>query len=193
MMREEKIFYFDEYKEEENTEKLLGLVKDYCDRKGVKDIVIASTRGLTARLAMNIFSSNEYNVVIVTHVCWFRGYKQEFDEELRKKLEERGYKVLTTAHAMSGINRAVGNKFGGYTPGSIIASTLRLFCEGMKVAVEIACMAADAGYIPIDRDVVAIAGTGRGADTAILLEPKTSRNFFDIKIKEIIAKPVYEE
>ncbi|HDJ89241.1 MAG TPA: hypothetical protein ENG40_00930 [Thermoprotei archaeon] len=63
----------------------------------------------------------------------------------------------------------------------------------MKVAVEIACMAADAGYIPIDRDVVAIAGTGRGADTAILITPKTSRNFFDIKIKEIIAKPVYKE
>ena len=38
---------------------------------------------------------------------------------------------------MSGLDRAVGNKFGGYTPGNIIASALRLFCEGMKVAVEI--------------------------------------------------------
>ena len=193
MMREEKIFYFDYYKEEENTEKLLDLVKDFCDRKGIKDIVIASTRGLTARLAMERFPSDKYNVVIVTHVCWFRGYKQEFDENLRGELEKKGYKVLTAAHAMSGIGRAVSSKFGGITPGSIIASTLRLFCEGMKVAVEIACMATDAGYIPIDRDVVAIAGTGRGADTAILITPKTSRNFFDIKIKEIIAKPVYKE
>ena len=192
-MREEKIFYFDEFREKENTEKLLDIVYRYCEKNNIKNIVIASTRGLTAKIAMNKFPTNRFNVVIVTHVCWFRGYKQEFDEDLRKELEAKGYKVVTSAHAMSGIDRAVGNKFGGYTPGSIIASTLRLFCEGMKVAVEISCMAADAGYVPVDEDIVAIAGTGRGADTAILLEPKTSRNFFDIKIKEIIAKPTYKD
>lgn len=50
-------------------------------------------------------------------------------------------------------------------------------------------MAADAGLIPVDNDVVAIAGTGRGADTALLLRPANTARFFDLKIKEIIAKP----
>jgi len=34
----------------------------------------------------------------------------------------------------------------------------------MKVAVEIALMATDAGLIPVDREVIATAGTGEGAD-----------------------------
>jgi len=66
---------------------------------------------------------------------------------------------------------------------------LRLFGEGMKVAVEIVAMAADAGLIPVDRDVIAIAGTGRGADTAIVIRPANSKNLFDMTIREIIAKP----
>ncbi|MEM2970188.1 MAG: hypothetical protein QXR63_04550 [Candidatus Bathyarchaeia archaeon] len=59
----------------------------------------------------------------------------------------------------------------------------------MKVAVEIVLMAADAGLIPVDKEVIAIAGTGTGADTAIVVQPAYSRKFLDLKIKEIIAKP----
>jgi hypothetical protein len=50
-------------------------------------------------------------------------------------------------------------------------------------------MAADSGLIPIDEDVVAIAGTGRGADTALRIQPANSSRFFHLKIREIIAKP----
>jgi hypothetical protein len=50
-------------------------------------------------------------------------------------------------------------------------------------------MAADAGAIPIDQPVVAIAGTSKGADTALVIQPAHSNNFFDIYVKEIIAKP----
>jgi hypothetical protein len=50
-------------------------------------------------------------------------------------------------------------------------------------------MAADAGLIPVDRDVIAIAGTGRGADTALRIQPANTGKFFDLKIKEAIAKP----
>jgi hypothetical protein len=50
-------------------------------------------------------------------------------------------------------------------------------------------MAADAGLIPVDRDIVAIAGTGKGADTALRIRPANSAKFFDLKIIEVIAKP----
>ena len=49
-------------------------------------------------------------------------------------------------------------------------------------------MACDAGLIPF-ADVVAVAGTGRGADTAVVLRANSSNRFFDIKFKEILCKP----
>lgn len=73
-------------------------------------------------------------------------------------------------------------------PSTIIADTLRLFGQGTKVCVEIVSMAIDAGLIPPE-PVVAIAGTGYGADTVLLIEGKNSRKFFDMKVKEVIAKP----
>ena len=36
---------------------------------------------------------------------------------------------------------------------------------------------------------VAIAGTGSGADAAIVVRPAHSRQFFDTRVKEIICKP----
>lgn len=71
----------------------------------------------------------------------------------------------------------------------IIAQTLRFFGQGMKVIVEIASMAADAGVIPADKDVLVIAGSGRGSDTAVILRPANSHRIFDLVIREIIAKP----
>jgi hypothetical protein len=56
------------------------------------------------------------------------------------------------------------------------------------VAVEIAVMAADAGALS-GEDIVAIGGSGRGADTALIIKPAHQNNFFDLKIREVICKP----
>jgi hypothetical protein len=50
-------------------------------------------------------------------------------------------------------------------------------------------MAADAGLVRTDEDVISIGGTSEGADTAMVLRPANSSNVFDLKIREIIAKP----
>ena len=73
--------------------------------------------------------------------------------------------------------------------GDVIANVLRTFGEGMKVACEITLMAADSGLVRTDEEVIAIAGTDLGADTAIVLKPVNTQNFFDLKIKEILCKP----
>jgi len=61
----------------------------------------------------------------------------------------------------------------------------------MKVACEIAVMAADAGMIRTDEDIIAIAGVGRsgGADTAAVIKAEPAHRFFDLKVKEVICKP----
>ena len=70
-----------------------------------------------------------------------------------------------------------------------MANTLRVFGQGLKVAIEITMMAADAGLVSPEEEVIAIAGTGRGADTAIVVKPANAHNAFALRIKEIICKP----
>jgi len=58
------------------------------------------------------------------------------------------------------------------------------------VCVEIVAEACDAGLIPEGIDVVAVAGTGRGADTVAILTARPTDRFFDLRIKQILAKPM---
>ena len=50
-------------------------------------------------------------------------------------------------------------------------------------------MAADAGLIRTDEEIISIGGTKRGVDTALLLKAAHTQNFFDLKVKEILCKP----
>jgi len=70
-----------------------------------------------------------------------------------------------------------------------MAFTLRTFGQGTKVAVEVALMAADAGLVRTDEDVIALGGTSEGVDTALVLRPANSARFFDLKVREVICKP----
>lgn len=173
---------------EDNTEAVLALARRRAEELGIRDIVVASTRGETGVKASKIFK--EFNLVVVTHHTGFREPgKQEMTEENRRLIEVNGGKIFVGTHVFMNVERAIRNKFNTAYPTEIIAQTLRLFCEGMKVAVEIAAMAADAGLIPVDRDVISIAGTGKGADTAVVIRPANSTRIFDMVIREIIAKP----
>jgi hypothetical protein len=71
-----------------------------------------------------------------------------------------------------------------------MANTLRLFGQGMKVVCEITLMATDAGLVRTDEDIIVIGGTSRGADTAVVLRPVNSEDFFDLKVREILCKPL---
>ena len=59
----------------------------------------------------------------------------------------------------------------------------------MKVAVECLLMAADAGLLDMDAEVVSVAGTDSGADTAIICKPAYPRTFLGLEIREVLAKP----
>jgi hypothetical protein len=166
----------------------LGFVKAYAEKEGIKDIVVASTSGETGAKASKIFK--KCNLVIVTHCSGFQEPgKNELLEEYRKEILSNGARIFTGVHALSSAERAIRKDFGTIQPLELIANVLRLMGEGTKVCVEIALMAADAGLIPVDKDIVAIAGTGKGADTALRIRPANAARFFNLKIKEILAKP----
>jgi len=184
---ERKTIYFHKGGEE-NTDALLKLVKTYAQNEGIKDIVVASSRGYTGVKASKMFKG--LNVVVVTHHAGFLGPgTDELEEENRKKILENCAKILTATHALGGVERAVRKKFATIMPLEIMAHTLRLFGEGTKVCVEIAVMAADAGLISEDKEIITIAGTSGGADTALVIKPACTARFFDLEVREIIAKP----
>jgi hypothetical protein len=186
-MPRKEILYFNE-RGEVNLEETLKIVKERAEELDIKDIVIASTRGTSALKALEMFPG--FNVVIVPHVTGSREPgKQRLSENLMDEIQKKGGKLVIAAHAFSGVNSAIHAKWNTMYPAGIIAQTLRMLGQGMKVVVEIASMAADAGVIPVDKDIVVVAGSGRGADTAVVLRASNSKRIFETEIKEIIAKP----
>ena len=104
--------------------------------------------------------------------------------------------LADTGHAHSAVDRIVATGYGRNSeafadnpPNKIVRETLYRFCQGLKVAVEVAIMAADAGLLDTTRDAIAIAGTDEGADTAIVLRPACGLQFKKLRIREILAKP----
>jgi hypothetical protein len=176
-----------------NTEATFRLVQQRAGELGIKTILVASTTGRTAVKAVDFFQ--EFKLIAVSLAFGSREQNSNtFTEENRKALAEKGGLLLTSTHAFGGVSRALNP---GATPNTplylaptdIIAATLRIFSQGMKVVCEIAVMAADAGLVRIDEEIIAVAGTSGGADTACVIKPSNGNHFFDLRVKEIICKP----
>lgn len=171
---------------EQNTEQTIQLAIEAARKNGIKHIVAASYRGFVAD---NIAKyADEFNIVIVAQVDGYMPVNP-MEEEHLKALKEKGLQVLFSTHVLSGAERGISKKFGGVYPVEIIANSLRMLGQGTKVCVEISTMALDSRFIPQNEQIIAIAGTGRGADTAIIMTPAHAAQIFDTKIDEIICKP----
>jgi hypothetical protein len=172
----------------QNTSRTLETAKRRADQLGLDTLLVASTSGQTGIEAAELFQG--YNVVVVSHSAGFsKPNTQQLTEDNRAAIEAAGATILTCQHAFGGVNRAVRKHLGTYLTDEIIAYTLRTFGEGAKVCTEIALMAADAGLVTVSETCIAVAGSGRGADTAIVLVPANAQRFFDLQIVEILAKP----
>jgi len=173
-----------------NTQATLEAVRERAKLSGIKNVVLATSSGDTALKAVNLLKELDVKIIAVTlHAGTWKAYREP-DWEKVKEAKNSGVKFLTATHTLMGnVGSAIREKFGGLPDTELIAHTLYCFSQGMKVAVEIAVMAADANLISPKEEVIAIGGTSQGADTAIVLKPAYSTNFFDLKIREIIAMP----
>ena len=170
----------------ENTDRTITLACERAQEFGISTIVVASNSGQTAERCIG----KGVEIVCVTHHVGFAGPGiDEMETEKREFLKSQGVKILTSTHLFAGIDRALRIQAGGLYPAEIVAHTLRMFGQGVKTGIECSVMALDAGLIKFGERVIAIAGTGRGADTATVLTPNHSNHFFATKIHEIICKP----
>jgi hypothetical protein len=186
-MAEAKVVYF-ERKGPENTEATLRLARERAGALGIRDVVVASYTGRTGALASEVFK--DCNLIVVGGVFGFEEpNKVAMLPDNRATIEANGGRVLFTGHAFGMLGRAVKNKFGAIQVDEIVANVLRLLGQGVKVGCEITCMAVDAGLVKSGSEVVAIAGSSTGADTAIVIKASNTHAFFDSRILEIICKP----
>lgn len=155
-------------------------------------LVVATNTGETACTLLELYAARgeRPNIVAVSHVNGFvRPGEQELEAEFTTRLKEAGIPIVTATHVLSGVERGLSSKFGGVYPAEIMAYTLRTMGQGTKVAVEIAIMALDHGAIVYGQPVVSVGGTGRGADTALILTPAHAAQVLDTRIHEILCKP----
>ena len=176
----------------ENTEETVRIAVREAVERQISHIVVASNTGATAFALAEEGRRLNYSgkLICVTHVYGFKeNGENELSDENRNELEKQGIRVCTAAHILSGVERGLSRKFQGIYPVEVIAHTLRMLGQGMKVCVETAVMALDAGLIPFGKPIIALSGSERGADTASLLTPGYSSSVLDTKIHEILCKP----
>ena len=191
MVHEVATLYFDE-PGRGNTDAILRAALGRARALDISHVVVASTSGRTGLRALDLARELGYSgqlVVVGEHAGFKEPNVQLMSAEARRELEAAGVRVVIGTHALSSAARSFRLKWGGIDMLETIAETLRRFSAGVKVAVECSLMAADAGAIPVDRDVVAVAGSGGGADSAIVLRPANQNRFFELKVREIVGMP----
>ncbi len=182
---EGRILYFDKGGKA-NTDATLEIVRERVEALRIRQVVVASTHGYTAERASvapfgTRWQANDLAGTTALLVC-----VELCTLHFRASVEALGVTVLTCMHALGD---DVSDAFTDAAPNRIVRETLDRFSQGMKVAVEVALMAADAGLLDMSQEIVAVAGTGEGADTALVLKPAYTRTFKDLDIREILAMP----
>ena len=190
-MSKSSITYFDA-PGSQNTEAVLDVVAERVKNGDVKYVVVASDSGETGKKMLSRLNGTGVQVVIVTEAC---GSEEEgksiMDAEVEKSLRQSGARIVQATHALSGVERSINKKIGGASRVETIAETLRaLFGHGMKVCVEIVIMAADNAAIPCGEvEIIAVAGSSNGADTACVVRPAHANGFFNFQVREVLAMP----
>jgi hypothetical protein len=180
---EGKIVYFEDGGAE-NTEATFRLVLGRLRDEEIKKIVLASTTGATAAKAMDFFKDQGVKLIVVPHQFDFHREENAFSPELVKALRELGHDV----HFGTMLFHTDG--FYGSNNATTMANLLRCFCQGVKVCFEIVLMATDAGLVRGGEKVIAISGTARGSDTALVMQAASTQHLTRLKVNEIICKPL---
>jgi len=190
-MSKSKIKFF-ETGGSEHTDETLSLALSKAKEEDINYIVAASG-GTTLLKAAKSLKKERMEDIKLIGMTLHAGTWPKYSEPDWNKIEEAqklGAQVLTCTHALMGnVETAIKDSFGGLPPVELIARTYYTFSQGTKVAVEIALNAVDAGLIPAGEKTIAVGGSGRGADTALMLKAVSSVDFFDLNIIELICMP----
>ena len=180
---EEKIVYF-EKPGKGNTTEVIRLVKERAEAREIDRFVVASTRGATARDFLEALAGTDRRLVVVPWQFGFKGEDQPFPRELADELRAKNHQVHF------GTMLFHTTDFYGTNAPQAMANILRTFGQGIKVCLEILLMACDGGCVGIGEKVIVVAGTGAGADTAVVATAAPTTKLGSLRVHEIICKPL---
>ncbi len=168
---------------EHNTDTTLQLAVETAKKRNINTIVIASRTGKTAMNLVHRIQGQNIRVVVITpQFGWHDTH--EFNLALIPQLRDQGHSFHTGSMPFH-----MGKLHGG-GEAEAMANALRIFGHGTQVCVEIALMAVDGGHIKTGEKCICIAGTRKGADTAIVATPSSTLRFKDFMVHEHICRPV---
>lgn len=195
-MVKRQVYYFDE-PGEGNTLLMIEAVGQRLEASDIKKVVVASTSGETAvKFARSLKGKAE--LVCVSEAPYRREWGEEWPclkQEHRQELERLGVTIIDKAPYVFHNSVLEAANWSGAFPERLVKETLYCFGQGMKVAVEVVLTGVSCGIIPPYQDVIGVGGSGKGADTAIVLRATYPACLFDkdpakrLEIKEIIAMP----
>ncbi|HOE70290.1 MAG TPA: hypothetical protein PLE10_03155 [Brevefilum sp.] len=169
----------------------LNAIFDRAELLNIRYLVTASASGGTAVRAIEIMEKRKLEIQIVcasNPVGWNKPGINPMKPENRRFLEDKGVKILQGSRPLNGIDFAFQKRFGGMTLATSILEAYLRFSEGVFHAIQVATMAADAGFIPTDEDIISEALY----DTALVMRAGNLNSFFDTNIKEVIALATYQ-
>jgi len=196
-MVKRQVYYFDE-PGEQNTELVIEAVSQRLEADGIRKVVVASTSGETAaKFARDLKGRAE--LICVSQAPYRREWDEEWPclgQEFRQELERLRVAIVDKAPYVFHNSVLEGAPWSDAFPERLVRETLYCFGQGMKVAVEVVLMGVSCGYVTPYEDVIGVGGSGKGADTAIVLRATYPACLFDknpakkLEIREVIAMPV---
>ena len=182
-----------------NTEKTLGLAIQRAHELNIKRLVVASETGLSALKAADMLQNSGINLIVVTSAAGTKIQNTIIgdlkigipDKEIWDQLEKNGAKIVRATDPLYNIGAALEHK-GAPTLETIIRLCLRMISSGTAVCVTATLMATDNGVLGEGEEVVAVAGSWIGLDTALVVRAANSVNLLKaeaMQIREIICKP----
>jgi hypothetical protein len=114
-------------------------------------------------------------------------------QENRDRLDRLKIKIVQGTIPLFGPTFSMRLHLNKTTDLDVMAKTLELISTGTLVCLECVLMSVDAGVVPEGEEVVALAGTERGLDTAWVIRASASHNLFHpvkgARFVELLAKP----
>jgi len=160
----------------ENTDDVLNAVARRLKEKNIETVVVASTSGRTGvKFAETL--KGKAKVIAISH--------EEMEPKLKQNIIRLGGVAADKTHlpfSERGLEK--------------VRDTFYTLGQGFKVAVEVILIATDKGLVKPYKDVIGVAGTDRGSDTAIIARATTTKEIFSkdvekkLEVREIIAMPL---
>ena len=184
-----------------NTSSVVDAIRERISLGDVERVVVPVTTGRTAE-TFNRELGNKINIVTISEEEVILAFKNltiptlssaEESELTRKHLEDLPEEIPEWLRRDT-IDMSL-LPFSGKTYDAV-REILYAFGQGMKVAVEVALAAVELGKVKPQVKIIAVGGTGEGADTAIVVRTAVRNEAFGrdhekrLFIQEILAMPI---